>query len=32
VLNHVRREKDPALVWLRRLLHEVAVTVEDALD
>lgn len=27
---HPRREQDPAVVWLRRLLHEVAVDVEDA--
>jgi len=26
---HPRRELDPAVVWLRRLLHEVAVEVED---
>jgi DNA-binding transcriptional LysR family regulator len=26
---HPRRENDPAVVWLRRLLHEVAVAVED---
>ncbi|MFE0678544.1 LysR family transcriptional regulator [Streptomyces sp. NPDC058867] len=26
---HPRREKDPALVWLRNLLHDVAVEVED---
>ena len=29
---HPRREQDPAVVWLRRLLYEVAVTVEDELD
>jgi DNA-binding transcriptional LysR family regulator len=28
---HPRREKDPAVVWLRRLLHEVAVDLEDDL-
>ena len=28
---HPRREKDPAVVWLRRLLYDVAVDVEDAL-
>jgi DNA-binding transcriptional LysR family regulator len=28
---HPRREHDPAVVWLRTLLHEVAVDVEDAL-
>jgi DNA-binding transcriptional LysR family regulator len=27
---HPRREKDPAGVWLRRLLYDVAVMVEDA--
>ncbi len=27
---HPRREKDPAVVWLRRLLYDVAVTLEDA--
>ncbi|MFT4084951.1 MAG: LysR family transcriptional regulator [Nocardioides sp.] len=27
---HPRREKDPAVVWLRQLLHEIAVEVEDA--
>ncbi|MBI4944362.1 MAG: LysR family transcriptional regulator [Actinobacteria bacterium] len=26
---HPRREQDPAVVWLRRLLHDVAVVVED---
>ncbi|MEU8664298.1 hypothetical protein [Actinoplanes philippinensis] len=26
---HPRRENDPAVVWLRRLLHDVAVAVED---
>ena len=26
---HPRRENDPAVVWLRRLLYDVAVTVED---
>ncbi|MFC4063460.1 LysR substrate-binding domain-containing protein [Actinoplanes subglobosus] len=26
---HPRRETDPAVVWLRRLLHDVAVAVED---
>jgi DNA-binding transcriptional LysR family regulator len=26
---HPRREKDPAVVWLRQLLYDVAVTVED---
>ena len=29
---HPRREKDPAVVWLRRLLYDVAVTVEDERD
>jgi DNA-binding transcriptional LysR family regulator len=29
---HPRREKDPAVVWLRHLLHDVAVTLEDELD
>jgi DNA-binding transcriptional LysR family regulator len=29
---HPRREKDPAVVWLRHLLHDVAVDLEDALD
>ncbi len=29
---HPRREKDPAGVWLRSLLHDVAVDLEDALD
>lgn len=29
---HPRREKDPAGVWLRRLLYDVAVDVEDARD
>jgi DNA-binding transcriptional LysR family regulator len=28
---HVRREAEPAVVWLRRLLHDVAVSVEDEL-
>lgn len=28
---HPRREQDPAVVWLRRLLHDVAVVVEDEL-
>lgn len=27
---HPRRDKDPAAAWLRRLLHDVAVAVEDA--
>nr|WP_272917509.1 LysR family transcriptional regulator [Nocardioides flavescens] len=27
---HPRRESDPAVVWLRHLLHDVAVAVEDA--
>ena len=26
---HPRRENDPAVVWLRRLLHDVAIEVED---
>lgn len=26
---HPRREKDPAVVWLRHLLHDVAIEVED---
>jgi DNA-binding transcriptional LysR family regulator len=26
---HPRREKDPAVVWLRRLLYDVAIAVED---
>jgi DNA-binding transcriptional LysR family regulator len=26
---HPRREKDPAVVWLRRLLYDVAITLED---
>jgi len=29
---HPRRENDPAVVWLRHLLHDVAVDLEDALD
>ena len=29
---HPRREKDPAVVWLRHLLHDVAIDLEDALD
>ncbi len=29
---HPRREADPAVVWLRRLLYDVAVEVEDQLD
>jgi DNA-binding transcriptional LysR family regulator len=29
---HPRREKDPAVVWLRRLLYDVAVTLEDERD
>lgn len=29
---HPRREKDPAAVWLRRLLYDVAVTIEDEQD
>lgn len=29
---HPRREKDPAVVWLRRLLYDVAVTLEDRRD
>ncbi len=29
---HPRRETDPAVVWLRHLLHDVAVGVEDELD
>lgn len=29
---HPRREQDPAVVWLRRLLHDVAVDVEDAVQ
>ncbi|MDH2413126.1 LysR family transcriptional regulator [Nocardioides sp. CER19] len=29
---HPRREKDPAVVWLRNLLHDVAVDLEDELD
>jgi DNA-binding transcriptional LysR family regulator len=29
---HPRREKDPAVVWLRRLLYDVAITLEDARD
>jgi DNA-binding transcriptional LysR family regulator len=29
---HPRREKDPAVVWLRHLLHDVAVDLEDELD
>ena len=29
---HPRREKDPAVVWLRRLLHDVAVSVEDEIS
>ena len=28
---HPRREKDPAVVWLRHLLHDVAVDLEDEL-
>ena len=28
---HPRREKDPAVVWLRHLLHDVAIEVEDQL-
>ncbi|CAI9401507.1 LysR family transcriptional regulator [Nocardioides sp. T2.26MG-1] len=28
---HPRREKDPAVVWLRHLLHDVAVELEDEL-
>lgn len=27
--RHPRRDKDPAVVWLRQLLYDVAVTVED---
>ena len=29
---HPRRETEPAVVWLRRLLYDVAVTVEDERD
>lgn len=29
---HPRRERDPAVVWLRRLLYDVAVQVEDELS
>jgi DNA-binding transcriptional LysR family regulator len=29
---HIRRSKDPAGVWLRQLLHDVAIDLEDALD
>lgn len=29
---HPRRENDPAVVWLRRLLHDVAIEVEDEVD
>ena len=29
---HPRREKDPAVVWLRRLLYDVAIALEDARD
>ncbi len=29
---HPRRESDPAVVWLRRLLYDVAVAAEDALE
>jgi DNA-binding transcriptional LysR family regulator len=29
---HPRRESDPAVVWLRRLLYDVAITLEDELD
>ena len=29
---HPRREKDPAVVWLRRLLYDVAVSVEDEIS
>jgi DNA-binding transcriptional LysR family regulator len=29
---HQRREADPAVVWLRRLLHHVAVEVEDQVE
>ena len=29
---HPRREKDPAVVWLRKLLYDVAITLEDELD
>lgn len=29
---HPRREKDPAVVWLRHLLHDVAIDLEDELD
>lgn len=28
---HLRRENEPAVVWLRRLLYDVAVSVEDEL-
>jgi hypothetical protein len=27
---HPRRDTEPAVVWLRRLLYDVAVAVEDA--
>jgi DNA-binding transcriptional LysR family regulator len=29
---HPRRETDPAVVWLRHLLHDVAIDLEDELD
>jgi DNA-binding transcriptional LysR family regulator len=29
---HARRETDPAVVWLRRLLYDVAIALEDARD
>jgi DNA-binding transcriptional LysR family regulator len=29
---HLRRETEPAVVWLRRLLYDVAVSVEDAVS
>lgn len=29
---HLRRDTEPAVVWLRRLLHDVAVAVEDQLS
>jgi len=29
---HPRRETDPAVVWLRKLLYDVAITLEDELD
>jgi DNA-binding transcriptional LysR family regulator len=29
---HPRREKDPAVVWLRRLLYDVAIALEDERD